>query len=127
MKALGIYVNKTSLKKYMQKADKDGSGTIEKGEFLSLMAEMIQKRNPRAEVLKSFRFYDDDDGGTIDMTNLLRTAKELQIEDFSEEECRRMIEAGDFKKQGAVDVEDFMKIMELAKLFSPDQNSIIPV
>ena len=41
MKALGIYVNKTSLKKYMQKADKDGSGTIEKGEFLSLMAEMI--------------------------------------------------------------------------------------
>ena len=39
--ALGIYVNKTSLKKYMQKADKDGSGTIEKGEFLSLMAEMI--------------------------------------------------------------------------------------
>ena len=78
-------------------------------------------------MLKSFRFYDDDDGGTIDMTNLLRTAKELQIEDFSEEECRRMIEAGDFKKQGAVDVEDFMKIMELAKLFSPDQNSIIPV
>ena len=127
MKALGIYVNKTSLKKYMQKADKDGSGTIEKGEFLSLMAEMIQKRNPRAEVLKSFRFYDDDDGGTIDMQNLLRTAKELQVEDFSEEECIRMIEAGDFKKQGAVDVEDFMKIMELAKLFSPDTNSAIPV
>lgn len=61
------------------------------------------------------------------MSNLLRTAKELQIEDFSEEECKRMIDAGDFKKQGAVDVEDFMKIMELAKLFSPDQNSIIPV
>jgi len=38
-----------------------------------------------------------------------------------------MIEAGDFKKQGAVDVEDFMKIMELAKLFSPDTNSAIPV
>jgi Ca2+-binding EF-hand superfamily protein len=104
----------------MQKADKDGSGTIERGEFLSLMAEMIQKRNPRAEVLKSFRFYDDDDGGTIDMSNLLRTAKELKIDDFSEEECLRMIEAGDFKKQGAVDVNDFMKIMELAKLFKPD-------
>jgi hypothetical protein len=63
MKALGIYVNKDGLKKLMEKADKDGSGTIEKGEFLSLMAEMIQKRNPRAEVMKSFRFYDDDDGG----------------------------------------------------------------
>lgn len=119
-------MNKQNLKKYMQKADKDGSGTIEKGEFLSLMAEMIQKRNPRAEVLKSFRFYDDDDGGTIDMQNLLRTAKELLIEDFSEEECKRMIDAGDFKKQGAVDVEDFMKIMELGKLFNPEQHSSIP-
>lgn len=107
----------------MQKADKDGSGTIERGEFLSLMAEMIQKRNPRAEVLKSFRFYDDDDGGTIDFANLMRTATELlgpDIKDFSAEECTRMIEAGSFTKKGEVNVNDFMKIMELAKLFKPD-------
>lgn len=97
MKALGIYVNKDGLKKLMEKADKDGSGTIEKGEFLSLMAEMIQKRNPRAEVMKSFRFYDDDDGGTIDFSNLMRTAKELKVENFTEDECRRMISVGDFK------------------------------
>ena len=125
MKALGIYADKEGLKKLMEKADKDGSGTIERGEFLCLMAEMIQERNPRKEVLKSFRFYDDDDGGTIDFQNLLRTAKELQIENFSEEECQRMIDVADFKKQGAVDIEDFMKIMELAKLFSPGANSVI--
>ena len=38
MRALGIYVNKESLKKLMEKADKDGSGSIERPEFLSLMA-----------------------------------------------------------------------------------------
>jgi len=75
------------------------------------MAELMEQRNPKAEVHKSFRFYDDDDGGTIDVTNLLRTAKELGILDFSEEECKRMIETADFKKQGAVDVDDFMKLM----------------
>jgi hypothetical protein len=36
-----------------------------------------------------------------------------------------MIDVADFKKQGAVDIEDFMKIMELAKLFSPGANSVI--
>jgi Ca2+-binding EF-hand superfamily protein len=41
MKALGIYADKEGLKKLMEKADKDGSGTIERGEFLCLMAEMI--------------------------------------------------------------------------------------
>lgn len=46
MRALGIYVNKESLKKLMEKADKDGSGTIECPEFLSLMAELIDKRDP---------------------------------------------------------------------------------
>jgi Ca2+-binding EF-hand superfamily protein len=47
--------------------------------------------------MKSFRFYDDDDGGTIDFSNLMRTAKELKVENFTEEECRRMISVGDFK------------------------------
>ena len=42
MRALGIFVaNKEDQKKMMEKADKDGSGTIEEDEFLSLMAELI--------------------------------------------------------------------------------------
>ena len=61
----------------MEKADKDGSGTIEQPEFLSLMAELIEKRNPKGEVEKAFRMYDDDDGGTIDLTNLRRVVREL--------------------------------------------------
>lgn len=42
MSALGIYAkDKDTLKKLMEKADKDGSGVIELAEFMSLMAELI--------------------------------------------------------------------------------------
>lgn len=48
MRALGIFVsNKDEQKKLMEKADKDGSGTIEESEFLSLMAELIHKRDSK--------------------------------------------------------------------------------
>lgn len=77
MRALGIYVTKESLKRLMEKADKDGSGSIEKPEFLSLMAELIDKRDPKGNVEKAFRMYDDDDGGTIDLTNLRKVVLEL--------------------------------------------------
>jgi Ca2+-binding EF-hand superfamily protein len=46
MTALGIYCNKEQLRKFMDKADKDGSGTIEDKEFQSLMAELINRRDP---------------------------------------------------------------------------------
>jgi centrin-1 len=39
MKALGIYLKKEEVKAKMQKVDKDGSGTIDKEEFMALMAE----------------------------------------------------------------------------------------
>jgi len=39
MKALGIYLKKEEVKTKMQKVDKDGSGTIDKEEFMALMAE----------------------------------------------------------------------------------------
>lgn len=65
----------------MEKADKDGSGSIEKNEFLSLMANLIEKRNPKREVEKAFGMYDDDDGGTIDMYNLRKVVCELKLQD----------------------------------------------
>ena len=82
----------------MEKADKDGSGTIDQPEFVSLMAELIEKRNPKREVEKAFRMYDDDDGGTIDLANLRKVVKELGYEDFvTDMECLSMIKIADTK------------------------------
>ena len=42
MKALGVHLSKDELREKMQQIDKDGSGTIDKFEFLSLMANQIE-------------------------------------------------------------------------------------
>ena len=45
MKALGVFLKKEEIRDKMQKVDKDGSGAIDRGEFMALIAELIEKRN----------------------------------------------------------------------------------
>ena len=45
MKALGVFLKKEEIREKMQKVDKDGSGAIDRGEFMALMAEQIEQRN----------------------------------------------------------------------------------
>ena len=45
MKALGLNKTKAEVELIMEKADKDGSKSIEIDEFKSLMAVMIKERN----------------------------------------------------------------------------------
>ena len=61
MKALGVFLKKEEVKKTMTKVDKDGSGAIDREEFMALMAEQIESRNQEEELRKVFRMYDDDD------------------------------------------------------------------
>jgi len=61
MKALGIFLKKEEVKEKMTKVDKDGSGAIDREEFMALMAEQIQSRNQEEELMKVFRIYDYDD------------------------------------------------------------------
>ncbi len=119
MRALGIFVqSKEEQKKLMERADKDGSGTIELSEFTSLMAELIHKRDSKTEVEKAFRMYDEDDGGTIDLKNLRKVANELGYRDtVTDMECLSMIKVADTKNINAVDLEDFMSVMHKAGLF----------
>ena len=57
--------------------DDDGSGSIEFEEFLKMMTHKILNRDPKDEILKAFRLFDDDETGKISFKNLKRVAKEL--------------------------------------------------
>jgi len=57
--------------------DTDGSGTIGFDDFLSMMTAKMAERDPREEILKAFRLFDDDETGKITFKNLKRVAKEL--------------------------------------------------
>lgn len=57
--------------------DTDGSGTIGFDDFLAMMTAKMAERDPREEIMKAFRLFDDDETGKITFKNLKRVAKEL--------------------------------------------------
>merc|ERR1712032_1519584 len=77
-------------KKMISDVDDDGSGTIEYEEFLKMMTHKILNRDPKDEILKAFRLFDDDETGKISFKNLKRVAKELG-ERMTDEEFLRIM------------------------------------
>ena len=67
--------------------DKDGSGTIDFEEFLTMMTAKMGERDSKEEILKAFRLFDDDETGKISFKNLKRVAKELG-ENMTDEELQ---------------------------------------
>ena len=72
--------------------------------------------------------YDDDDTGIIEFFNLRKVAdemaKELKEDPITDSEVKNMIKMADSKYDGTrVDLDDFMRVMEMAGLLA-DKNSL---
>merc|ERR1719161_2916489 len=76
MRALGFEPKKEEIQKMISDGDDDGSGTIEYEEFLKMMAHKILNRDPKDEMLKAFRLFDDDETGAVTFKNLKRVCRE---------------------------------------------------
>jgi Ca2+-binding EF-hand superfamily protein len=74
---LGFEPKKEEVKAMIAEVDADGSGTIGFDDFLAMMSAKMAERDPREEILKAFRLFDDDETGRITFKNLKRVAKEL--------------------------------------------------
>ena len=94
MRALGFEPKKEEIRKMIADADRDGSGVIDFPEFLDMMTQKMAERDPREEMLKAFRLFDDDETGKISFKNLKRVAKELG-ENMTDEELQEMIDEAD--------------------------------
>merc|ERR1712087_934566 len=116
MRALGFEPKREEIKRMMSEADKDGSGVIDYPEFLDMMTQKMAERDPREEMLKAFRLFDDDETGKISFRNLKRVAKELG-ENMTDDEITEMIEEADRDGDGEISEEEFMRIMRKTNLF----------
>merc|ERR1712084_184752 len=116
MRALGFEPKREEIKKLISEVDKDGSGVIDFPEFLDMMTAKMAERDPREEMLKAFRLFDDDETGKISFKNLKRVAKELG-ENMTDDEIQEMIEEADRDNDGEIGEEEFIRIMKKTNLF----------
>ncbi|CRH03075.1 centrin-1, putative [Plasmodium relictum] len=116
MRALGFEPKKEDIRKIIADVDKDGSGTIDFNDFLDIMTIKMSERDPKEEILKAFRLFDDDETGKISFKNLKRVAKELG-ENITDEEIQEMIDEADRDGDGEINEEEFMRIMKKTNLF----------
>ena len=116
MRALGFEPKKEEIRKMIADVDKDGSGVIDFPDFLDMMTAKMAERDPREEMLKAFRLFDDDETGKISFKNLKRVAKELG-ENMNDEEIQEMIDEADRDGDGEISEEEFMRIMKKTNLF----------
>ena len=116
MRALGFEPKREEIKKLISEVDKDGSGVIDFPEFLDMMTAKMAERDPREEMMKAFRLFDDDETNKISFKNLKRVAKELG-ENMTDEEIAEMIEEANRDGDGEIGEEEFMRIIRKTNLF----------
>merc|ERR1712023_196176 len=111
MRALGFEPKKDEIRKMISDIDKDGDGTIDFDEFMMMMTAKMSEKEPREEIAKAFRLFDDDVTGKISFKNLKRVAKELG-ENMTDEELQEMIDEADRDGDGEINEEEFLRIIE---------------
>merc|ERR1711990_876567 len=110
MKALGFEPKKEEINKMVKEMDKDGDATVDFEEFCIMMAEKMNQKDGKEEMLKGFKLFDDDSTGKISFKNFKRVAKELG-ESLSDAELTEIIGEADTDGDGEISESEFLAVM----------------
>ncbi|RZC52260.1 hypothetical protein C5167_020686 [Papaver somniferum] len=98
------------LQDMIKEVDGNGNGTIEFGEFLSLMARKMKETDAEEELQEAFKVFDKDQNGFISAPELRHVMINLG-EKLTDEEVDQMIREADLDGDGQVNYEEFVRMM----------------
>jgi len=101
MTSLGFESKSAATFQMISDMDADGNGSIDFGEWLTLMTKRVNDKDSRANIGKIFALYDEEKKGFIDVATLRKVAAEL-AETISEEELNELIRRADLDQDGVV-------------------------
>lgn len=70
MRALGFESTKEEIRKMISKIDKEGTGKINFGDFLTVMIQKMFEKDAQEEILKALRLLSDDKTWKMSFKNL---------------------------------------------------------
>ena len=112
MKALGVVVDKSELRKMITDVDADGSGSVEFPEFLTMMTAKMGDADTKDEIMKTFKMFDTSTDGTkLKFDDFKKVAKDLG-ENMSDDQMHSMFDHADQGGKGYVSFDDFYRLMK---------------
>merc|ERR1711959_620383 len=129
IRALGMDVSAEELKKMVGDVDKDGNGTIEFPEFLSMMTAKMSNTATDEEIAKCFKLFDHDATGSITLKNLFHARSILGMDDVTDAQLENMMKQADRSGSGSISLADFVRLMRkkgkgLVGCDEPDEDDI---
>ena len=105
MRNLGQNPSKDELEEMINEVDDDDTGSIEFPEFLLLMSKKMKDTGVEDEIKEAFKLFDKHGKGTIGVGEL----RDAMLEVMTDEQVDEMMQDADFKGDGNVDYEEFIK------------------
>merc|ERR1712224_803629 len=116
MKALGCEPKPGEIEKMISEVDDDGGGEIGFDEFLKMMTNKILNKDPKDDMIKAFKLFDDDQTGSVSMKNLKRVARETN-QTLTDDELQQMLDDADRDGDGVLNEDEWLALMKKLALF----------
>lgn len=110
LRSLGQNPTEEELQAMIRRVDKDGSGTIDFPEFLTMMAEKMKDTDTEEEILQAFSVFDKDGKGYVSASELRHVMTNLG-EKLTDEEVDEMVKEADVDASGQINYRNFVKMM----------------
>merc|ERR1711907_877808 len=125
MTALGFNPKKSEIDKIVRDMDKDGDSTIDMEEFFVMLAEKMNQKDGKEELMKGFALFDDDKTGKISFKNFKRVATELG-ETLTDDQLNEILKEADEDGDGEISKEEFMNVMLRTGMIEEEMNDCKP-